>query len=278
MTRVWGISLLLVIAVIAAPSCRSVVDQTSMLPVRNAIVFDQLVIYSNFALPQRHRLLDELRVQRGDLLGKLKLPASDEPIHVYLFDSEEHFGEFMAQHHPEFPSRRAFFLEDDTRLSVYAQWGERVAEDLRHEVAHGYLHSVVRAIPLWIDEGLAEYFEVPRGQGGINRPHLQLLLDKVLREGWRPNMERLEQLASAGEMTQDDYAESWAWAQWLLDTEPKRRELLQSYLNTIRDAGTAEPLSVKLRQLQPNSEQKLVEHLYQLANAKPAALTLTTNN
>jgi hypothetical protein len=54
--------------------------------------------------------------------------------------------------------------------------------------------------------------------------------------------------------------------------------LLQSYLNTIRDDGTAEPLSVKLRQLQPHSEQKLVEHLYQLANAKPAASTLTTNN
>ncbi len=264
----WGRSLLVACAVLATVSCRSMTDLDTVLPVRNAIVFDQLVIYSNFALPQRHRLLDDLRVQRGDLLDKLKLPASDEPIHVYLFDSEEHFAEFMAQHHPEFPTRRAFFLEDDTRLSVYAQWGERVAEDLRHEVAHGYLHSVVRAIPLWVDEGLAEYFEVPRGQGGINRPHVQLLIGKVLRDGWRPNLERLEQLDSAGAMTQDDYAEAWAWTQWLLDTEPSRRELLQAYLRTIRETGDAEPLSVKLRQLAPNCEQTLVEHLYRVESGK----------
>ncbi len=99
----WGRSLLVACAVLVTVSCRSMTDLDNVLPVRNAIVFDQLVIYSNFALPQRHRLLDDLRVQRGDLLDKLKLPASDEPIHVYLFDSEEHFAEFMAQHHPEFP-------------------------------------------------------------------------------------------------------------------------------------------------------------------------------
>ena len=53
--------------------------------------------------------------------------------------------------------RRAFFVETDTQLSVYAQWGDRVAEDLRHEVTHGYLHAVVPNVPLWIDEGLAEF-------------------------------------------------------------------------------------------------------------------------
>lgn len=267
---VWRQSLLwLALAIPSLASCRSVADQATMLPVRNALVFDQLVIYSNFALPQRHRLLDDLRVQRGDVLGKLSLAPSDEPIHVYLFDSEEHFGEFMEQHHPSFPTRRAFFLEDDTRLAVYAQWGDRVAEDLRHEVAHGYLHSVVSAIPLWLDEGLAEYFEVPRGQGGLNRPHVQLLLDKTLRQGWRPNLERLEQLTSAGEMNQDDYAEAWAWTHWLLDTTPERRALLQTYLAQIRDTGSVEPLSGKLRESQPQSEQKLVEHLYKLDSTQP---------
>ncbi len=40
---------------------------------------------------------------------------------------------------------------------------------------------------------------------------MQLLIGKVLRDGWRPNLERLEQLDSAGAMTQDDYAEAWAW-------------------------------------------------------------------
>lgn len=247
--------------------CRSVTDTATTLPVRNAIVFDQLVVYSNFPLPRRHRLLEDLRAQRGDVFAKLNLPSSDEPIHVYLFDSEEHFSEFMSDHHPEFPHRRAFFLENDTRLSVYAQWGDRVAEDLRHEVAHGYLHSAVRSIPLWIDEGLAEYFEVPRSHAGMNRPHVLLLVDKVLRQGWRPNLERLEQLDSAGVMTQEDYAEAWAWTHWLLNNDPKRRELLQAYLNSVRKDGVAEPLSAKLRTFHPNSEHALVEYLYKLGSA-----------
>ena len=38
---------------------------------------------------------------------------------------------------PGFPERRAIFVETDVELSVYAHWGEAIAEDLRHEVAHG---------------------------------------------------------------------------------------------------------------------------------------------
>ena len=83
--------------------------------------------------------------------------------------AKAHVRSFFRDRYPDFPKRRAFFVETDTQLAVYAQWGDRVAEDLRHEVAHGYLHAIVPSIPLWLDEGLAEYFEVPRGQNGLNR-------------------------------------------------------------------------------------------------------------
>ena len=253
------------VAVLALYGCVGVVEPQSALPVRNAIVFDQLVIHSDFALPHKHRLLEDLRMQRGDVLARLNLPASDEPIHVYLFESEADFAKYLREHHPDFPVRRAFFVESDTRLAVYAQWGDRVAEDLRHEVSHGYLHSVVRNIPLWLDEGLAECFEVPRGDAGLNRPHVQLLLNKLLTQGWRPNLERLEHLSTAGEMTQDDYAESWAWAFWLLNTHPQKRDLLQQHLLALRRQGNIEPLSQALRRIEPQPEQALVEHLYRLA-------------
>lgn len=254
-----------VLLALAVHGCIGVVESPSALPVRNAVVFDQLVIHSNFHLPRDHRLLNDMRAQRTDLLAKLNLPPSDEPIHVYLFESEHRFNDFLEQYHPEFPARRAFFVESDTRLAVYAQWGERVAEDLRHEVAHGYLHSVVRNIPLWLDEGLAEYFEVPRGNGGVNRPHVQLLVDRISKQDWRPNLARLEGLTSAGEMTQDDYAESWAWAHWMLETDPARRELLRQYLLALRQQGTAEPLSQALRRTNPNADRALIDHLAALA-------------
>ena len=108
---------------------------------------------------------------------------------MYLFPTAERFESFMHVRYPDLPLRRAFFVESDTRLMVYAYWGDRVAEDLRHEVAHGYLHGVVPRLPLWLDEGLAEYFEVPPGMAGLNRPHVELLADAATHD-WRPNLPR----------------------------------------------------------------------------------------
>ncbi len=155
-----------VCAALAFCGCATYVSKSPLpsLPDRHDVVLDQLVVHSNFELPGQHRLLQELNAQRADVSQRLGLPISDEPIHVYLFADAGRFGEFMQHRFPTFPHRRAFFVETDTQLSVYAHWGDRVAEDLRHEVAHGYLHSVVQNLPLWLDEGLAEYFEVGAGR------------------------------------------------------------------------------------------------------------------
>ncbi len=133
-------------------------------------------MYSDSSLPHRHRLLEELNSQRNLVRSKLNLTTSDERIYVYLFASADELKSFVRTKYPDFPDRRAFFVETDTRLQVYAYWGDRVAEDLRHEVAHGYLHSMVPHLPLWLDEGLAEYFEVPRGERGLNERHVHELL------------------------------------------------------------------------------------------------------
>lgn len=238
------------------------------LPATHSLVREQLVLYSDFDLPQHHRLLDELVAQRGDLTKTLNLPASDEPIHVYLFNAPSTYESYVRKHYPDFPERRAFFVESDTRLAVYAQWGERVAEDLRHEVSHGYLHAVVPNLPLWLDEGLAEYFEVPRGRGGLNEPHVKLLLQRRDAGQWSPDISRLEQLASAGDMTQLDYAESWAWVHWLLETTPQRRALLQNHLARLRKAGSSPPLSEELKKAEPDSELLLIAHLKLMGQEK----------
>ncbi|MCL6503479.1 MAG: hypothetical protein K6T86_12395 [Pirellulales bacterium] len=238
------------------------------LPSRHTLVRGQLVIYSDFALPAHHRLVEELAALRGDLLAMLAMPGSDEPIHVYLFDTPERFRTFLQKWYTGLPERRAFFLRSDTRLVVLAHWGERVAEDLRHEVTHGYLHSVVPQLPLWLDEGLAEYAEVPRGRGGLHEPHLQLLLAEAAAGRWRPSLERLEQLASMSEMTQLDYAESWAWVHLMLHGDPGRRALLQSHLADLRRQGTAVPLSLELRRWFPSSDEALMQYLSQLAAPK----------
>lgn len=235
-------------------------------PETYSLVREQLSIHTDFPLAAQHRLIEELAAKRYDLSRELALPVSNEPIHVYLFDKEPRFRAFIAANHPDFPPRRAFFIETDTRLLIYAYWGDRVAEDLRHETTHGYLHAMVPNLPLWLDEGLAEYFEVPRGRNGMNRPHLQRLVDRLDEGPWRPRLSRLDAMTSSFAMTRDDYAEAWAWTHFLLHSHPAHRALLRAYLDTLRREGAAEPIPARLARLLSRPEDALVGHLRLVAD------------
>ncbi len=251
------------IALVSIVGCRAMAPTVS-LPARNNVVLEQLVVYTDFELPKQHRLMGELTALRSDLSTRLNLPLSDEPIHVYLFETSEQFRQFMQRNYPSFPSRRAFFVETDTRLAVYAFWGDRIAEDLRHETAHGYLHAIVPNLPLWLDEGLAEYFEVSRGHDGVNAPHIEELMLRFNQGGWRPDLARLERLESVADMTQFDYAESWAWVHFMMHTTKERRDVLFRYLTQLRERVPPTPISVTIRGTGERVQESLVEHVMEL--------------
>jgi len=109
------------------------------------------------------------------------------------------------------------------------------------------VHAVVPAVPLWLDEGIAEFFELPRNEQGVHAAHVAHLQGRLIEGTWRPDLGRMEALASAGEMSQDHYAEAWCWTHWLLRTTPQRRRLLQDYLADLRRDVQTAPLSARLR-------------------------------
>lgn len=236
-------------------------------PADQTIASEPLILHCDFVLPQRQRLVDQLVRQRSVLHEKLNLASSDEPVHVTLFASDQAYYEFLGRQFPDFPPRRALFVETDSQLAVYAYWGDHVVEDLRHEVTHGYLHSVVPRIPLWLDEGLAEYFEVGREHQGFHCSHVALLHQQLRTGAWQPDLVQLESLESAGKMTQQDYAESWAWVHFLLETRGKRRELLAQYLADLQESQTAGPLSRRLDIQLARADLALIEHLESLQQA-----------
>jgi hypothetical protein len=200
------------------------------------------------------------------MVRQLGLSGLNETIDVYLFESQERFEGFVRLHHPEFPNRRAFFLETDSRLVVYAQWSDRVGADLRHEVAHGYLHSAISNIPLWLDEGLAKYYEVPREQRGVNQQLLDRLLVKIKQEQWQPDLRRLENFSPSKDMTLDDYAEAWAWVHFLLESRPASADLLREYLADLRHDGPKHPIAARLTMLSGQAEADLLDHIRELAS------------
>jgi len=241
------------------------------LPDRSEVVAGQLVIHADFPIAGQHRLVRDLETLRTDVSQELGLPVSDEPVHLYLFEDTARYDAFTAKHFPNFPVRRAFFVETYTTLSVFAPWQDRIAEDLRHETTHGYVHAVVPTVPLWLDEGIAEYFELPRGEQGAHRDHIAHLNGRLLEGTWRIDMARLESLTSPGELSQDHYAEAWCWVHWLLRTTPARRKLLEEYLDDLRRDGQTAPLSVRLVRLEGSAgtcAASVREHLESLASPK----------
>jgi hypothetical protein len=149
------------------------------------------------------------------------------------------------------------------RFEVYAQWSERAGEDLRHETTHAYLHASLPELPLWLDEGLAEYFEMPAEADGWNAPHAELLRRELRSGRWRPDLARLEAIASSAEMTQRDYAEAWSWTWLLLRSTPQRRDLLAGWLRAGAGGQPRAPLSAVLAQTQSASTEDLAAALDQ---------------
>ncbi len=226
---------------------------------------EQLIIHSDFRLPRKHRLFDDLEKRRDDLGSDLLLPTSDEPIHIYLFADQDDFRKYAKRIAGEFQDRRAFFVKSDTELKVYGYWGDRIAEDLRHEVTHAYLHGVVSNIPLWLDEGLAEFYEVERSDNGLNRNHIFLLTNEYRKGKWQPNLERLEMFREPTDFSQLEYAEAWLWVHFLMHESTETRKIVQDALARLRMSGESQSISRMIETQFPDVQIQLAEHLKRLA-------------
>ncbi len=158
---------------------------------------------------------------RDQVYKELELPPSNTIVQVFLFEDKEHYERFMQLKHPDLPKRRAFFVAQPRRLGgnedllVYTYWGDRIQQDLRHELTHALLHCVLKDVPLWLDEGLAEFFEVPPGWNGVNAQHVEQLRGKN-----KFDLDRLEQLTDVQQMNPAEYREAWAWTHLMLRSTP----------------------------------------------------------
>ncbi|MFN5296726.1 MAG: hypothetical protein ACK5HA_00395 [Planctomycetaceae bacterium] len=236
------------------------------LPSRHLLEAEQLQVVSDFKIEQGHPVivdLQRLRLQVSDTLG---LPLGERPVVVYLFPNELDYTQYLQTRFPDFPSRRAYFIETAGRdLSVYTWWGDQIGEDLRHEYTHGLLHASLVNVPLWLDEGLAEYFEVGGVvPGQINNEHAQLLVVGVQRGAWRPNLDRLESLEKVEEMRRSDYRESWAWVHFMLHSSADTRMVLLQYLDDLRTNPNPGSMRGRLQQQVPDLDQRLLGYVASL--------------
>ena len=133
------------------------------LPSKYSFRVSQFVFLSDIELKRDQPLFKELGVLREQVYRDLRLPPSNTEVFVCLFEDRDHFEKFMQNKYPYLPKRRAFFVAQPRRLGgtedlmVFTYWGDHIQQDLRHELTHALLHSTLKDVPIWLDEGLAEY-------------------------------------------------------------------------------------------------------------------------
>jgi hypothetical protein len=223
----------------------------------------QYVFFADFEVKRDQPIFRELAGLREQVYKELQLPSANTVVQVYLFEDKERYERFMRAKYPDLPARRAFFVAQphsvggQEDLLVYTYWGDRVHQDLRHELTHALLHSVLKDVPLWLDEGLAEFFEVPPEWKGVNFEHL----GHLRREPFEPDLARLERLGQVKEMKPAEYREAWAWVHLLLRGKPEAKKVLLAYLQQLRAVPNPGPLEARLAAVYPSLNDALDKHL-----------------
>jgi len=237
----------------------------------------QYVFVSDFEIKADLPLFKELSDMRDLVHKTLQLPSSNNVVQVYLFEDADRYERFMKSKYPDLPKRRAFFIAQPRiggeELLVYTYWGngDRIQQDLRHELTHALLHSVLKDVPLWLDEGIAEYFEIAPSKNTINAEHV-----KQLRQS--PNgqpkfdLARLEDLKEVEQMNPAEYREAWAWVHLMLHTNPEARKVLIAYLKDLRSTKSPGSLRTRLATIFPTPETALERHLTMIDQYRRPAL------
>jgi hypothetical protein len=238
----------MVLPVVVAAGCSTLGDRGKQLvPTSHSFRTGPFLFSSDFELTEESPVVQSLQSLERETSRALEfeMASSDPTIEVYILNDRESFSHFLKFYYPELPSRRAFFLAQGESRVVYTYKGPRLEEDLRHEATHALLNLRFGDLPLWLDEGLAEYFEVSSPAEAGSHEHLDKL-PADLAGRWKPDLSRLEALNDIRQMTPEDYREAWAWVYSLLNQSGPGKATLLAYLREPPTSREESRLSARL--------------------------------
>ncbi len=251
-----------------------------------SVALGRVVCESNFPLEETADLQAEIVQLQNDLVGYLGVPESNEKISLCLFRDRTSYIAFVCEYFPGAPTDRpALYVKEPGKPGVLmVRRDEKTILNVRHEMTHAYLNAALRNVPIWIDEGLAKYFETPPGERGFRNPFLEKVeSDATSFFASPPSLTRLEKLTRVDQMRIREYRESWAWTHFLIHYSPETQRVLALYLRSLRPEAQAEisseeaarlqkgaPLKRLLERYVPDYKSKYVEHFRGWAERRDA--------
>ncbi len=249
-------------------------------------VFGPIACWGTFDLAEVESELLELPLIYDELTELLRLPKIREWIELYVFENDKQWREFLTREYPQLPYRQALFIKKkEGRGQLFLHRSENFATDLRHEGTHALLHAVLPFVPIWLDEGLAEYFEVSANARLENtklislekfrrRRRLETKDPRTTGSEWLPlvreraaageitSLEELETLRNMEQMVQIYYADSWIWINFLLNGPEQVRAFLPIYVAELLrqssvDVSPLTPVSWRVRKCYANPMAEL---------------------
>lgn len=215
--------------------------------------------WAEYPLTEIEELVAQLAQLQVDLQRGLGVPATSESIELLLFASERSYRDFLQKNYPNIPYRRALYVKDGGPGRVMAFRSPEFDVDVRHECTHALLHGALPMVPLWLDEGLAEYFEAPPDRRAWNGQHLRSVRWGA-KLGLRPKLTDLEQKGDISEMNSSAYRGAWAWVHFMLHSSPETHDELVRYLADIRALNPPGQLSQRLRLRIGDADKRFLEH------------------
>ena len=219
------------------------------------------LIRSEFPLRDVHELVQDLGDLQQDLEETLKLECQPQAIQIHLFNSKRSYNDYVKIRIPEGVNRQALYVPGTDAGRVYAYRQRDLEIDVRHETTHALLHTALPYVPIWIDEGLAEYFEIPASQRAKGHSHAKELRDAIRYQRWRPNLKRLEAKRKLMDMDGKDFRDAGGIVHFLLHGPPEAKQALAVYFEEIQSGAAETPLSELLQQRIPHIDQAIVDHL-----------------
>jgi tetratricopeptide (TPR) repeat protein len=169
--------------------------------------------------------LEQFRTVLGGLISNAQRPLP-APTRVYVFATRKEMEPFLPLYNGKPGSMAGYFQHDEevNDIALSLEGYEESARIVFHEYTHLLLKNAARSLPLWLDEGLAEYYSTYALEKDGTRAHIgrPVVADiALLNQRWVPLSELIAADYRSPMYNERDrqgvfYAEVWALTHYLM--------------------------------------------------------------